>query len=221
MIDGRAITRAQVEALHWWHSIKFDGGLVTPGKKTPKMLAREAELVFRYPVKGKSVLDIGASDGYFSFEAKRRGASRVLAMDWDGWRGRGYASFNFAREAVGFVIEDKIFNVHDLTPETAGQFDVVLFLGVLYHLKDPLDALERIASVVTERLVLETHLDARNDRRPVMRFYPGATLNGDPSNWWGPNVACVRAMLTEFGFKNIAFKQHPLQKQRGFFQAFR
>ena len=87
-------------------------------------------------------------------------ASDYFAWHGVGWgTGRGKAGFELAREALGSRVEDLDVDVMDLGPERAGTFDVVLFLGVLYHLPNPLLALERVASVTRERLILETVVD--------------------------------------------------------------
>ncbi len=91
----------------------------------------------------------------------------------------------------------------DLSPQRVGTFDIVLFLGVLYHLPNPLLALERIASVTTNFLVLETVVDMVGFGRPAAAFYPGRELNGDPTNWWGPNAAAVHGMLRAVGFARV------------------
>jgi len=92
----------------------------------------------------------------------------------------------------------------DLSPAAVGgQFDVVLFLGVLYHMRHPLLALEKVASVTRERLILSTAVDLIDVDRPAAAFYPGTELNGDQTNWWGPNPACVTAMLHDVGFHRV------------------
>ena len=88
----------------------------------------------------------------------------------------------------------------DLSPERVGTFDVVLFLGVLYHLPHPLLALERVASVTRDLLILETVVDMVGISRPAMAYYPDRDLNRDPTNWWGPNVPAVHALLRSVGF---------------------
>lgn len=97
-------------------------------------------------------------------------------------------------------VEDAQIDVMDLSPDTVGTFDLVLFLGVLYHLRHPLLALERLASVTSEQLILETHVDMTWTRRPAMAFYPNTELGQDPTNWWGPNPEAVKAMLLDVGF---------------------
>jgi tRNA (mo5U34)-methyltransferase len=76
----------------------------------------------------------------------------------------------------------------------------VLFIGVLYHLRDPILALERVASVTRHMLVVETEADLVGFRRPAAAFYPGGEVNDDPTNWWGPNIAAVEGMLRAVGF---------------------
>lgn len=196
--------RAEVEQLKWWHPIDLGGGLVTPGiDVTP---GRLIEIRMPEDLSGLTVLDIGAWDGFFSFEAERRGARRVLATDSYSWDGGGWGTkkaFELARRALGSRVEDKSIDVLDLSPETVGVFDVVLFLGVLYHMRHPLLALERVASVTTRQLIMQTQVDMLAVPRPAMAFYPGNELGGDPTNWFGPNPAAVRAMLETVGFRKI------------------
>jgi tRNA (mo5U34)-methyltransferase len=182
-------------------------GVITNGvDNTPERLPR-----LRLPatLSGRSVLDIGAWDGFFSFEVERRGAARVVATDYYAWHGLGWgtgqgkAGFELAREALGSRVEDVDLDVMDLSPERIGTFDVVLLLGVLYHLPNPLLALERVASVTDDLLIIETVVDMVGFGRPAVAFYPGRELNGDPTNWWGPNVAAVHGMLRCVGFKRI------------------
>jgi tRNA (mo5U34)-methyltransferase len=91
----------------------------------------------------------------------------------------------------------------DLSPERTGTFDVVLFLGVLYHLRHPLLALERVASVTRGLLLVETVVDMVGVRHPAAAFYPDRELNDDPTNWWGPNVPAVEGMLRSVGFSSV------------------
>src|SRR5262249_3128748 len=94
----------------------------------------------------------------------------------------------------------------DITPERVGVFDLVLFLGVLYHMPHPLLALERVASVTGKQLILETLVDLTDHDRPVLAFYPGTECCNDPTNWFGPNRAAVEAMLRVVGFQRIELK---------------
>jgi tRNA (mo5U34)-methyltransferase len=195
----------RVAAHRWYHSIDLGGGIVTRGiDDTPLRLAR---LELPASLAGLSVLDIGAWDGFFSFECERRGAARVVATDYYSWHGSGWgakAGFELAREALGSRVEDVDIDVMDIAPEPLGTFDLVLFLGVLYHLRHPLLAIEKIAAVTRGTLVLETVVDLVGLGRPAMAFYPDRELNRDPTNWWGPNQAAVVGMLKSAGFDDVS-----------------
>ncbi|MHC4127538.1 MAG: DUF1698 domain-containing protein [Planctomycetota bacterium] len=196
--------RRGVEKIQWYHRIDLGDGIVTPGvDPSPQKLQR-----LRLPADlgGKTVLDVGAWDGFFSFEAERRGASRVLATDSYAWSGVDWGTkqgFELARTRLGSRVEDMDIDVLDLSPQRVGVFDVTLFLGVLYHLRHPMLALEKVAGVTGELLILETAVDMVHVHRPCLAFYPGAELKGDPTNWFGPNPAAVEAMLRSVGFPNV------------------
>jgi tRNA (mo5U34)-methyltransferase len=196
--------RARVDALNWFHSIELRPGIVTPGHDDTSSRVEILRLPER--LDGRTVLDVGAWDGFFSFEAERRGAARVLAADRFAWRENPWSSkegFLLAREALGSGVEDVEVDVMELGVERVGTFDLVLFLGVLYHLRHPLLALERLAEVTAGQLVLETHVDLSWLSRPAMAFYPSHELNDDPTNWWGPNPAAVAGMLRVVGFREV------------------
>ena len=200
--------QTRVDGIRWWHSIDLGHGIVTKGVDS-EQAQRLSRLRLPADLSRRSVLDIGAWDGFFSFEAERRGASRIVAADYYSWHGTGWgtgqgkAGFQLAREALGSRVEDVDVDVMDLSPERLGTFDLVLLLGVLYHLPNPLLALERVASVASDWLVLETVVDMVGFGRPAAAFYPGRELNGDPTNWWGPNAAAVHGMLRSVGFTRV------------------
>lgn len=225
-------TQDRIAAVHWFHQFDFGNGLYTHGADAAGPMRHKAELVFRHPVAGKTVLDIGAWDGYFSFDAERRGASRVLATDYFCWGGPGWGTqdgFNLARELLHSRVEDREIDVLDISPDTVGTFDVVLFLGVLYHVTDPIAYLHRVYSVTREMAVIETALDLEDIDRPALSFVncrdrptdPRAPLSNDPTNFFGPNSLAVIAMLEHVGFsrveKEIVWEEIP----RGYFYAFR
>ena len=203
----RADIRAEAAQVDWFHSSELEPGFGTPGRADTSAQGARLHLP---DLRGKTVLDVGAWDGYFSFEAERCGASRVVALDTFTWqRPNGKAGFELARRALRSSVEDVEVEVLDISPETVGgTFDVVLFLGVLYHLKHPFLALERLRSVCNELLVLETHVDLIGTRRPAAAFYPGTELEDDWTNWWGPNPAAVSGMLAGAGFRDVR-RVHP------------
>ncbi len=212
----RELLRQEVAKHEWFHTIDLGQGVVTPGRQVPgkNTLPR---LGLPEDLGGKTVLDIGAWDGFFSFEAERRGAKRVLATDSHAWWG-SKAPFELARRALGSRVEDCDIDVMELAPERIGTFDVVLFLGVLYHLRHPLLALEKVFSVTGEHLILETVTDLVWTRYPVMRFYPGNELAGDASNWFGPNPPAILGMLRAAGFsraKIVSPRYRPLAYRVG------
>lgn len=203
--------QADVDKLQWFHEMDLGSGVVTKGAKSLEIIRAQAEIAFSHGVEGRSVIDIGAWDGAFSFEAERRGASRVLAVDhycWVGPIGRK-ASFDFAKKTLGSNVEERVCTVEDLSPSVLGRFDIALFLGVLYHLRHPFLGLERAAAMTTDTLVVDTETALDTLDRPAMVFIPGKELNNDPTNWWAPNIACVKAMLTDVGFDKIAVIRHP------------
>jgi tRNA (mo5U34)-methyltransferase len=195
--------KSRAAAIRWYHTIDL-GGVVTSGiDDTPQRLAR---VQLPGSLKGLTVLDIGAWDGFFSFECERRGAARVVATDYYSWHGGGWgtkAGFNLARQALGSRVEDVDIDVMDLSPARVGIFDVVLFLGVLYHLRHPFLALERIAPLAGRQLIVETVVDMVGVDRPAMAFYPSRELNDDPTNWWGPNIPAMHGMLECVGFDRV------------------
>src|SRR5450759_2788596 len=129
----------------WWHEIELAPGIVTPGDDSNRMKLPILDGIgLPRDMRGLRALDIGASDGFFSFELEKRGA-QVLAMDFVP---ETYTGFATARKILGSNVEYHMDNVYNVSPERYGQFDVVLFMGVLYHLRKPLAALDAIRSVM-------------------------------------------------------------------------
>jgi len=211
-IKRETVLRKMNQVPFWWHSIDLGYGIVTPGHQggithptgTKNLLGN---IKLPEDLKGKTVLDIGAWDGFFSFEAEKRGASKVLAIDnfyRDKLEHTGSQGFEVAKEILKSNIEFKKASVYDLSPEKFGMFDIVLFLGVFYHLRDPILALERIFSVTKDMLIMETHYDPYHGDKntPLAVFYENAEINKDPTTFWGFNKACLLAALRSVGFKN-------------------
>lgn len=195
---------ARVAALTWFHKMELPYGIVTNGTRNVERTLRQLRLPRSFA--GREVLDVGAWDGFYSFEAKRRGASRVLATDSFCWSGEGRGTqegFLLAREALSLDVEAQDIDVMELSPESVGTFDDVFFFGVLYHLRDPITALERVASVTRRRLFLETETSLSWVRRPATAIYYRSRLGSDPTNFYAPNPAALRSMLREVGFQEV------------------
>ncbi len=198
---------------YWYHQIELMPGVVTPGVCDPT--GTLAEIHPPEDCHGLKVLDIGTADGFFAFEFERRGAE-VVAMDY---RPYGDSGFAVASEILGSRVKFVHEGVYGISPEKYGQFDIVLCLGLLYHLRDPLRALDIIRSVCRRTLYIESHaldnhvllpdgsvttlaaMSAALQELPLMQFYPGTVLNNDPTNYWGPNRKCLELMAVEAGFR--------------------
>ena len=246
--------RASVGELVWHHRIDLGHGVVTPGLGASQEIAEE---LFP-PVAGRTVLDIGAWDGLYSFRAERKGASRVVALDhyawgvdlvartayWDECRARGVLpdhskdetefwrgdtlpgrrGFDIAKRALQSKVEPVVADFMTADLDALGTFDVVLYLGVLYHIKEPLAALERVRRVTREVAVVETEavwIPGFEDT-PMATFFPGDELARDYGNWYAPNVAALVGWCRAAGFSSVevvkgppAFEpSHPVRRLR-------
>lgn len=123
----------------------------------------------------------------------------------------GKRGFDLAREALGSGVEAIVADFMETDLEALGEWDVVLYLGVLYHMEDPLRALRRVAAVTRELAVVETEAFAipAFEHETLWRFFPGAELNGDISNWWAPNLPALGGALTAAGFSDVRALRGP------------
>lgn len=197
--------RAAFTSSGWWHSIDLGGGLITAGAHSLDHL-RDNFARFGLPedMTGRRVLDIGCWDGFYSFEAERRGAS-VVAVDC--WRPE---TFFFARNELKSRVEFHEMSVYEISRAELGSFDIVLFLGVLYHLPDPLLALRRVCEMTREVAIIESHVidHLLDSPRPIMEFYEIDELGGQYDNWWGPNLECLQRMTRAAGFARTEVLRH-------------
>jgi tRNA (mo5U34)-methyltransferase len=225
--DTLSDIQSQLDQYYWHHTIDLGRGIVTNGAGSRDVIEGYYHALYdNLDLVGKDLLDIGAWNGAYSFEAKRRGCARVVASDkycWTAPRFKGRETFDLARSINGLDVEAHEIDVPDITPSSAGTFDVVLFSGVFYHLINPVHLTRQISECARHVLILETHQDLLDDHRPGMVFYPGAEINGDSSNWWGPNPRAIYGMLREFGFARIFYQDSPGfdNHARGIFHAFR
>jgi tRNA (mo5U34)-methyltransferase len=216
------LTRAQKEELigsrsDWWHSIDVGDGLVTPGSCSvdyQQFLWKTLQLPER--MAGLRVLDVGTYDGFFAFECERRGAD-VVAIDIHPEDCRCFAT---AKRLLGSRVPYYQMSVYDLREDVlGGPFDLVLVLGVYYHLRHLFVALDNLWKITRDEMRLETHvidhhfvlgdgsvvelkdIDPRLVDVPIYRFYRFNELNrSDYSNWFGGNIAAVTESLASAGF---------------------
>jgi tRNA (mo5U34)-methyltransferase len=196
--------RARIAAVpHWYHPIEVRPGIITPGANDARTVLEMLELPD--DCRGMRALDLGTRDGFFAFELERRGAE-VVAVDYVAMADSGFA---VASELLGSRVTYVQCNLYELAAAELGTFDIVLFLGLLYHLPDPLGALRIVRNLTRRRMYLETlvlDFGGEMDELPLMRFFAGSSWAGDPTNYWGPNVRCVEEMLaeTEFAARRVA-----------------
>lgn len=193
----------RIAGIEWFHRIELAPGILTAGKIDPT--PRLPGLRLPDDLSGRTLLDIGAWDGFFSFEMERRGAE-VTALDSFSWSGEGWGSragFDCAREALGSKVKAVEMEVLDLSPDAIGQFDIVLFLNVLYHMLHPALAIERVASVTRDLLVLETFTDLNDIAEPAVALYGSGDLWGDETSYCGPNLPGIELMLRNAGFREV------------------
>ena len=192
-----------VEARFRYHSIELPDGSVLPGLQTIEHLRWRLGLFgLAEDLRGKRVLDIGAWDGWFSFECERRGAS-VVAVDCV-----ELDTFLEARGLIGSKVEYLTLDMNELSAARLGRFDIVLFLGVLYHLRHPLMGLEKVVELSTELALIESFVIERETRAvpAVMEFYERGELAGQLDNWCGPSPECLMAMCRSAGFAQTELK---------------
>jgi tRNA (mo5U34)-methyltransferase len=226
-LSTSAVQRRIEELGPWFHNIELDGIPTAPNHflgNYPYVKWRKFAHAIPADLTGKSVLDIGCNAGFYSIEMKRRGADRVLGIDFDD---SYLAQARFAAEVAEVGVEFRRLSVYDVGA-LGERFDVVLFMGVLYHLRHPLLALDLIREhVIRDLMVFQsmqrgspeiTEMDGNYDfwredlfaepAFPKLHFIEHRYAN-DPTNWWIPNRACVEAMLRSAGFHITA---HPEQE---------
>jgi len=192
---------------YWFQKVELFPGIYSPGWSDPVV---EKLPYFGLPadLTGKRVLDIGCAEGFFSFEAEKRGAREVIGIDSFPDSVRRFNIVKAARQSNATAF---LMNVYDLEPRRLGTFDLVLFYGVFYHLKHPQYGLECIRSVCSGDILLQTHIyeEAALKGVPWARFYPHGYMSGaknehwDPSVFWLFNSACCVAMLDHVGFTDL------------------
>lgn len=231
---GQRAREAIAKQQKWHHRIEVAPGVWTPGlQDTPSLLS---QIEMPADLTGMRVLDIGARDGFFTFEAERRGAREVVALDNESPHNTGFAIAAELLDSKATYITE---NVYSLDPERYGRFDLVLFLGVIYHLRHPLLALDRIHDVCAPEalLLVETHMldeglvdraggwraladvDSDLTSLPIVQYYPEDMLGGDPTSQWAPNRVALEGWLRGSGFDplstwQVAFRGGAVARKR-------
>lgn len=185
--------RSTVENIDWHHSIPLPDGTITDGDVSIENHRRKAAYI-PDDLNGKTVLDVGAWDGYFSFACERKGAERIVALDAD-QHGQGSAGFEFAAEQFGSDVEYRIGDV--LTEEFGTTFDTVLCFGVLYHVPDPTALLDRLFELADETVCLETAVFPSPLGRETLYDNRGVTSLFENTTYYVPSLAWVREGLRE------------------------
>ncbi|HVY91695.1 MAG TPA: DUF1698 domain-containing protein [Bryobacteraceae bacterium] len=187
----------RVQSRFRYHTIELPDGSVLPGLQSVEHLRWRLSL-FPLPedLRGKRVLDIGAWDGWFSFECERRGAE-VVAVDCVALN-----TFIEAKELLNSRVEYLTLDVSELSASRLGTFDIVLFFGVLYHLRHPLLGLEKVVELCTDTALIESFVIASESRTipAVLEFYERTELGGQIDNWCGPSPEGLLAMCRSAGF---------------------
>lgn len=219
-LSERTLLRERIQELGtWFHNLNLGGIPTAPGHflgDYPAVKWRRFAHTIPEDLTGWTVLDIGCNGGFYCLEMKRRGADYVLGIDSDP---RYLAQARLAAEVTGLEIDLRQMSVYDV-PELREKFDLVIFMGVLYHLRHPLLALDIIHDHVAGDLFLfQSMLRGADEALKVKPDYPfeeeavfeqpgfpklhfiEGRFSGDPTNWWIPNRACVEALLRSAGFQ--------------------
>jgi tRNA (mo5U34)-methyltransferase len=192
---GAEAARRVVASRPWWyHKFEIYPGVVTPGVYDPSGTLKELNLP--QDMAGMRILEIGPADGYFTKMMSARGAS-VVAVDY---AARDFYGFATMEKLSGRSFEFHQCNIFDLPSLNLGSFDLIICLGVLYHLPDPLRGLCAISCVPTKAFILETVISTGYQNACVAQFVPGISPNGDYTNFWEPTAHCCEAMLGDVGF---------------------
>jgi tRNA (mo5U34)-methyltransferase len=206
----------------WFHRIDLGHGIFTKTESVmgePVDHPREAWEVIRQclpdDLTNKSVLDVGCNGGFYCVEAKRRGARRVMGVD--GQRQHVRQAL-FVRKVLGLDLEFRRFSVYDLNPETVGRFDITLALGLVYHLKHLVFALERLYDVTNELLIVETAIippeqtpksfvqplgELKQTLHPIFYAQNQPEVKEQVFNWFLPSPTALQALLHNTGFENV------------------
>ena len=237
--NRRKLSKAADNVKFWYHSIDLGHGIVSPGKKSAEQLAKDWDAFGMPDMRGKSVLDVGAWDGYFSVRAEEAGATRVVALDhymwaldlarqqdyldecafnnqvpapfhtmpsmWKPDQLPGKVGFDTAHRARGSKVESVVGELMTMDLERLGTFDVVLYAGGFPRMRHPLLALERLAKVTNQVLLVQTDavVVPGFEHRSFCEFFETNELRMDTGLSWAPNRRALTGMCRAAGFARV------------------
>lgn len=202
--------KEQAEKIKWWHSIQIpsdDGQVYTTKGEVDHCSEELATSRFGMPLDltGKSVLDIGCWDGYFSFLAEKRGASYVLGIDMlqgCSHHEQGTDGFFFAKNALNSNVNFLKASLEEYALHNGNDYDVVFYYGVLYHVENPIAELKHLSGLTKDYALIETAISQKNEiNRPFWEFLNG--FDNDHTNFWYPNILGLVSALLYVGFKKV------------------
>lgn len=208
---NREDAEALVNSRPWWyHKFEIYPGVVTPGVYDPS--GTLSILGLPDDMQGMRVLEIGPADGYFTKMLSERGA-HVVAVDY---AAKDHCGFAVMEQLAGREYEFHHCNIFDLPKLGFEPFDLVLCLGVLYHLPDMCRALYILRNITSKRLIVETLISRQNEDTPAAEYLYAMSHNNDISNFWAPNPLCCEKMLNDAGFE---LADSRISETRGMFKA--
>ena len=202
--------KESAEKIQWWHSIPLvseEGETYVTKGYVDHCTEEIAIKRFGMPesLEGKTVLDIGCWDGYFSFLAEKRNAKSVLGIDMlqgCSHKEQGTEGFEFAKKALNSNVGFSKLSLEEFAQSTNSQFDVVFYYGVLYHVENPIAELKHLSKLTKEYALIETAISQKNDiQRPFWEFLNG--FDNDPTNFWYPNLMGLASALLFVGFTRV------------------
>lgn len=203
--------KKQIDSIKWYSHFDYETfGFETKGLKGLPDKEEISSWGFTPELfKDKTVLDIGAWDGYHSFYAEKMGAKRVLAIDHPCWSGDGWGTkdgFDLAHELIKSNVESLDINLYDITPERIGTFDTVIFSGILYHLKDPVKGLQKAAEVTNDMLIIETTCENLTTEDSIFIHKPERFKNQN-NCYYSPNKSRLSELIIDVcGFSKASIK---------------
>ena len=204
----------------WWHSIDFGDGVFSQGLQPRGTMLWDQFDIPTSSIKNKTVLDIGAWDGKYSFLCEQAGAKTVLAVDVS-QGGSNSNGFHVAKKILNSKVSHMDEDFLNLKPSDVGKFDLIIFAGVLYHLENPLGGFRALKKLLsnTGLIVIETTTLPDEIEEPYIKFHLRRELNNDPTNFWTPSSKCVEQMLMETNLVATARKRRVDDESRSIFHA--